>query len=282
VFPQDVYESSPLSSLGFVKPPTFKALAIARFRKKIPLTVSREDLVAWHFNRNGLFSVRSAYHLQWSSKFGGNILQQHASGVGDVDVWGKQWQLQVPRKIKIFGWRVLLGAIPCKGILANHHIGNSSNCPACQAGCEDIKNLLFTCNGAKEIWQRLSIWNMIETVLGTDRSGSVLVADLINTSKPVAKLNHVGLAELILTAGWYIWWQQRKFVHGESIQQPMQSALSIATLTTNYKSAMKKFVKKREGWKKPPDGKLLINVDASFREESGNGGTGVIIRDSNG
>jgi hypothetical protein len=56
----------------------------------------------------------------------------------------------------------------------------------------------------------------------------------------------------------------------------MQSALSIATLTTNYKSAMKKFVKKREGWKKPPDGKLLINVDTSFREESGNGGTGVI------
>jgi ribonuclease HI len=51
---------------------------------------------------------------------------------------------------------------------------------------------------------------------------------------------------------------------------------------TNYKSAMKKFVKKREGWKKPPDGKLLINVDASFREENGNGGTGVIIRDSNG
>jgi hypothetical protein len=44
-------------------------------------------------------------------------------------------------------------------------------------------------------------------VLGTDRLGSVLVANLINISKPVAKLNHVGLAELILTGKWYIWWQ---------------------------------------------------------------------------
>jgi ribonuclease HI len=26
----------------------------------------------------------------------------------------------------------------------------------------------------------------------------------------------------------------------------------------------------------------LINVDGSFREENGNGGTGVVIRDSNG
>jgi len=95
-------------------------------------------------------------------------------------------------------------------------------------------------------------------------------------------LNQVGLAELILTGGWYIWWERRKFVHGEAIQQPMQSALSIASLTTNYKTAMKKSIKQREGWKRPPEGKLLINIDGSFREESDSGGTGVVIRDSKG
>jgi ribonuclease HI len=45
---------------------------------------------------------------------------------------------------------------------------------------------------------------------------------------------------------------------------------------------MKKFVKQREGWKKPPNGKLLINVDASFRKENGSEGTGVIIKYLNG
>ena len=92
-------------------------------------------------------------------------------------------------------------------------------------------------------------------------------------------LNQVGLAELILTGGWYIWWERRKFVHGEAIQQPMQSTLSIASLMTNYKTAMKKSIKQRKEWKRPPEGKLLINIDGRFREESGNGGIGVVTRD---
>ena len=62
----------------------------------------------------------------------------------------------------------------------------------------------------------------------------------------------------------------------------MRSALSIATLATNCQRAMRKTVRQREGWEKPPTGKLLINVDGSFREQCGDGGTGVVIRDSDG
>jgi len=51
---------------------------------QIPLVAGREDFVAWHFNRNVFFSVRSAYHLQWSHKFRGNLVQEQASSVGDV------------------------------------------------------------------------------------------------------------------------------------------------------------------------------------------------------
>jgi len=69
---------------------------------QISLSVGREDLVSWHYNRNGFFSVCSAYHIQWSRKFGGNTLHVHASGVGDTVVWGKLCQLQVASKIKIF------------------------------------------------------------------------------------------------------------------------------------------------------------------------------------
>ena len=63
----------------------------------------------------------------------------------------------------------------------------------------------------------------MERVMDSDRSGSVAVADLIKMSRPLEKLNHVGLAELI-------WWERRKFVHGEVIQRPVRLALSIATL----------------------------------------------------
>jgi len=43
--------------------------ADARSILQIPLSQGREDVVAWHYNRSGMFSVRSAYHCQWISKF---------------------------------------------------------------------------------------------------------------------------------------------------------------------------------------------------------------------
>jgi ribonuclease HI len=45
---------------------------------------------------------------------------------------------------------------------------------------------------------------------------------------------------------------------------------------------MKKSPIRKEVWKKPPEGKLLINVDVSFRPENGSGSTDAVIRDSSG
>ena len=92
--------------------------------------------------KNGLFSIRSAYHVQWSHKFGNNHRTSFPSGTGNDQVWKALWNLDVPAKIKIFGWRVLHGIVPCRAILANRHIGNSGRCPVCEVGCEDIKHML--------------------------------------------------------------------------------------------------------------------------------------------
>jgi hypothetical protein len=47
----------------------------------------------------------------------------------------------------------------------------------------------------------------------------------------------------------------------------------------NFQRSVKKSNKKQEGWKKPPEGELLLNVDASYKAESGTDSTGAIIRD---
>jgi hypothetical protein len=92
--------------------------------------------------------------LGWLTK---NLVQEQATGVGDVVVWKNLWNMEIPSKIKIFGWRALQGAIQCKGILANRHIENSSSCPTCHDGYEDIKHLVFTCTRARDIWQQLGV-----------------------------------------------------------------------------------------------------------------------------
>ena len=109
-----------------------------------------------------------------------------------------------------------------------------------------------------------------------------MVAEIIKGSKRVENLNHIGLAELILTTGWYMWWECRKLTHAETVQKPAISVVAIAMLASNYQSAAKKTTKVRMGWTKPPENYLMLNVDASYNQERSTGSTGAVIRDSNG
>jgi hypothetical protein len=74
---------------------------------------------------------------------------------------------------------VLHGLILCYGVLANRHVGTSSQCPICSLGCEDILHMLFNCPRAKQIWATLGVGDKISDILQTDRSGSVLIDQMI-------------------------------------------------------------------------------------------------------
>jgi hypothetical protein len=77
---------------------------------QIPLTPERgrEDLVAWHYNKLGLFTVRSGYYDRWDYRFGRKERNQNIAQSAINPVWKQLWSLEVPSKINIFGWRVLL------------------------------------------------------------------------------------------------------------------------------------------------------------------------------
>ena len=115
-----------------------------------------------------------------------------------------------------------------------------------------------------------------------DHSGSVIMEEIIRRNQMLTHLDNVGFAELILTGGWYLWWERRLKVHGEEVQSFARSAMSIMVLTLNYKNATKKEVQVKEGWKKPAENYVKLNVDASFSEATGTGATGAIIRDHTG
>jgi hypothetical protein len=48
-----------------------------------------------------------------------------------------------------------------------------------------------------------------EEIAVIDRSGFVIVEEIIKRNERVPLLDGIGLAELILTAGWYIWWERK-------------------------------------------------------------------------
>jgi len=73
----------------------------------------------------------------------------------------------------------------------------------------------------------IGVWQEIERDVALDSSGSVVVTELINRSRSLGFLKHLGLAELILTGDWFIWWERKKLVHGETIQSRVRAALSL-------------------------------------------------------
>ncbi|KAK4387857.1 hypothetical protein Sango_2392300 [Sesamum angolense] len=72
----------------------------------IPLSqTSEQDVLIWHYSRNGVFSVCSAYHLACSlDDRPCSSSLRHNEQVW----WRKLWQMKLPCKVQVFIWRACL------------------------------------------------------------------------------------------------------------------------------------------------------------------------------
>jgi hypothetical protein len=136
------------------------------------------DFIAWGFTKHGRYTVRSGYHMQWRHPFGTRQFTLPGSSANNP-VWKTLWKLQIPSKIKIFIWRALHVIIPLKCVMANRHIGNSSECSICKQGPEDIQHLLFMCPTAQDLWTQLGLQDVISEATLVYRSGSTTLEVLL-------------------------------------------------------------------------------------------------------
>lgn len=72
----------------------------------IPIKLGYDDMVAWHFDPRGLFSVKSVYHVLEDKREQSKVKQVGSSSTGDdegaAEVWDKIWKLDCIPKIKQF------------------------------------------------------------------------------------------------------------------------------------------------------------------------------------
>ncbi|KAM1412870.1 hypothetical protein TB1_024562 [Malus domestica] len=84
----------------------------------IPLSVRdvRDKLIC-HFERDGCFSVQSAYHIARSEVESGNEAAGGSASNGQVgNLWRKLWKACVSNKVKIYAWRSCCDALPTRNI----------------------------------------------------------------------------------------------------------------------------------------------------------------------
>lgn len=96
----------------------------------LPLSpTGQPDIMVWRGSTNGLFSVRSAYHLEKERLIrlqgeSSRASQQHS-------VWKRLWSMNVPGVVKTFIWRVCNNALPTRDNLYKKNIILSPLCPIC-------------------------------------------------------------------------------------------------------------------------------------------------------
>lgn len=91
---------------------------------------------------------------------------------------------------------------------------------------------------------------------------------------------------LIMCGCWAVWSERNARRHGDagrsvgaSVRWSIDTTMDLANAG---KDVRKKTQKMKVQWKPPEIGVIKVNVDASFFEQNGNGGTGVVVRDHGG
>ncbi|XP_058762981.1 uncharacterized protein LOC131636394 [Vicia villosa] len=114
-----------------------------------------KDSVSWVSN-NGLdFCVTSCY------AFYGNDFIPHGPPNKFDDAFRLVWKVEVPFKIKAFGWILLLDRLPTKNLLVLRGIPfpvDNLKCIFCGVDVENRNHSFFGCGVVKNIWKEIAFW----------------------------------------------------------------------------------------------------------------------------
>jgi hypothetical protein len=116
---------------------------------------NRLDSWRWIPGTVGIFSVKSCYNF---------LLVKYQPAVLDsemLEVLKSLWKNDLPSKVLVFGWRLLLQRLPTRRAL--HHRGILHNqqalsCVFCSHHLEDCEHLFFDCSFIKGVWNLVFQW----------------------------------------------------------------------------------------------------------------------------
>ena len=134
----------------------------------IPIKHGMDDLLAWYFDKKGLFSVKSAYHVLHDCYTREPKQQsgENSSGPSHESMrgfrWKDIWQLKCPPKVRHFFWRFTHNSLPLRKNISRRGMEIDTRCPVCWRLDEDGEEHCFLkCKYVKECCAReLWTWKM--------------------------------------------------------------------------------------------------------------------------
>ena len=181
----------------------------AKIILSIPLcTRITDDFWSWNFERNGVYSVKSAYHMLVETRRRREAWLENTTGssttVAEEGSWKTLWTTKVPGKVKMFLWRLSKQSLPTEDVRAHRHMSDSSACGMCGA-LDSWRHSLLNCTSSRCVW-----------ALVDDDLAQALVATTEPKAKPwlftlMESLSHDQFVLLAVTL-WAIWTARGKAI----------------------------------------------------------------------
>jgi hypothetical protein len=176
-------------------PPDAETVLQIKIQIKIP-SFDGDDYVAWHHEKSGMFSVRSAYRLALDLKEKGKETGMSDKPAGDRDFWNLIWKAKVPPKIRFFGWKLASNTLGVQAIRCNRRKDKMTTCTICGMAPETSHHAMIECTKAKALRQSLKqAWDLPDDAL-LKYTGDEWVLVLLNQ-----------LSELMRSKLLFLWWR---------------------------------------------------------------------------
>ncbi|XP_045802312.1 uncharacterized protein LOC123895887 [Trifolium pratense] len=145
-----------------------------------------------------MFSVKSAYCLMQ------NLYEPISIDSDLLEALLTMWKNDIPSKVGVFGWRLLLDKLPTraalasKGILSNPH---DLPCVFCFQAVETSHHLFFSCGKAIDLWKQVFTWMGVEASLQVGGRHHFTFFGSLVKSKKGGKVKHL----IWLATTWCLW-----------------------------------------------------------------------------
>jgi hypothetical protein len=254
---------------------------------EIPLSHRRqEDFWSWHYERKGVFSVKSAYNMLINTCEKREAwLDGRASG-SDVrrteKQWSSLWRTPVPSKMRVFLWRLAKQSIPTNEVRFRQKMAESSCCQLC--GCHDSwRHALLECTMSRCVWA-LADAELAEHVSCSEEGNArEWLAAMMQSLKQEDQTR-------VFVTLWAIWHARRKAIHEQIFQSPLTVHMFVQNFVSDLnlseqekkKQAPAMHVPTNEGWILPPSGMAKINIDPAVGKNSIRGAAAAVARNELG
>jgi hypothetical protein len=251
---------------------------------KIPVgRAGTDDYLAWNYTKNGLFSVRSAYHLKRHLKRMSAGTASSSLNCSEHQGWLSLWGANVPGKVKIHCWRLAQNGLAVGAELNRRHIKEGVRCVACNREETNLHRFWFFPHSV-ETWDYLRQHAMRELrpPPADIRSPRELQNWLLEWMGSVDETE----VQLGMMALYHLWLVRNDARDEALIEDPRRTARRILALSEEWRDVQNEAAvsnpRVEEHWHPPPLGWHKVNADGAFSRDDKHGGGGVIIRDHHG